>query len=210
MTLGIIGTAGRGTDADRLTKDTLILMFGVAQSFATLLRADRVVSGGAAWADSIAVSLYLRGVVPNLTLHLPASFHPFCEGSFGSGAFAETDAGRTANRYHNRATAVHGLDGPGEIREAIAKGAQVTTEEGSGMAPFFIRNAKVAADADAMLAFTYGVRGQPALKDGGTANTMATYLKRRGTIPIPDADMQVAFAACAWHYNLTDNRLYPL
>ncbi len=202
MTLAVIGTAGRGTDAVHLTKDTLILMFGVAQSFATLLYADRVVSGGAAWADSLAVSLYLRDIVPNLTLHLPAPF------SFR--AYDETDAGRTANRYHVRAKMVHGLDSLDEIQQAILKGAQVTTEDGPGMAPFFIRNAKVAADADVMLAFTYGVKGQPGLKDGGSADTMRTYLKRRGTIPIPDADMQVAFAVPAYHFNLTDTRLYTL
>lgn len=155
-------------------------------------------------ADSVAVSLYLRGLVPNLTLHLPA---PFLR---DKRCFADTDAGRTSNRYHIRATSMHGLDGLGELQMAIDKGANVTTEDGPGMGPFFARNGRVARDAGALVAFTYGAKGSAALKDGGSASTMGTFLKRRGTIPYEDCDMQMAFRASAWHYNLTDNRLSTL
>ncbi len=214
MTLGIIGTCGRGSDSDHLTRDTLTLMFAVAQSFATLLRADRVVSGGAAWADSVAVSLYLRGLVPSLTLHLPAPFK--------GDRYEDTDAGRASNRYHIRATSIHGLNGLAEIREAIQRGATVTEETGSGMAPFFTRNAKVAADADAPLAFTYGVRGESALKDGGTAHTMDAFLKRRTKVEAAlkaTADTHDLNGVIhggwtrtmhAYHLNLTDTRLHTL
>lgn len=206
MTLGIIGTAGRGADSDRLTKDSLVLMFGVAQSFVTLLGVDRVVSGGAAWADSVAVSLYTRGIVPNLTLHLPAAFL--------DNAFDDTDAGRTANRYHVRAASITGIDGLIEIRNAIDKDARVTIETGPGFTPFFARNERVAQDADVMLAFTFGVAGHPALKDGGTADTMRKFLARRDphveTAAKQGVDTYGLFRAAAYHFNLTDNRLYAL
>lgn len=200
LTLGIIGTAGRGDDAAKLTKGHYTLMRSVAQTLAVGLKATGVVSGGAAWADAIAVDLYLRELTPSLTLHLPCCF------SVENVEYDHsTRVGATYNHYHAQAALVLGRDGREDIKRALVGGATVTEERDcapTGFDGFFARNTKVATTADVMLAFTFGEDGEAPLKDGGTSRTMETFLKRRereGWVPLP-----------AFHYNLTDKLLYTL
>ena len=79
----------------------------------------RLVSGGAAWADHVAVTLALDGTVDPaaLTLHLPAAFE---DGRFD----ADTRDGGTANHYHRLFYARSGIDGLAEIAEVLRRGAR--------------------------------------------------------------------------------------
>ena len=127
---------------------------------------DTATSGGAAWADHLAVKLYLDGDIASLKLRLPAPIDP-ATGRFKGGYGT---SGGTANYYHDIFSKKIGVDTLGEIQKAIQKGAKVTYEpEGKGYGAMFARNAKVAAEADSVLAYTHGKGDVPA--DGGTLNT---------------------------------------
>lgn len=170
MKLGIIGTAGRGEDGEKLKLGHWILMQSVAQTFCRLLEPEELVSGGAAIADHLAVNLYLSGDFPGLglTLHLPTEFK--------NGKFVETflayDTGQTANHYHRIFSSKFGLNSLDEIDAAIRAGAKTTI----GKNNFKARNTLVANDSDVLLAFTFG--NGPELKDGGTKDTMDKFLKK--------------------------------
>jgi hypothetical protein len=128
-------------------------------------------------------------------LHLPAPFT--------GGFYHETHrAGRVCNHYHFLFKEKTGRDSLDDIVEALNRGAEVTIEDGpiESYSSMFARNAKVAASADILLAFTFGEPNSPALKRGGSSDTMATFLRRRKTRP----DLK------AFHYNLTDSTLYTL
>jgi len=210
LTLGIIGTAGRGDDAAKLDAAHWRMMVCISQTVATVTGATRLVSGGAAFGDHCAVELFNRGFVPELTLHLPA---PFPRQSI---VFAPTDAGRTTNRYHSVFTDVLDNMDPRVVRNSLVEIANaiqnprctVTEENGPGFAPFFVRNAKVAKDADVLLAFTFGVAGKPDLRDGGSADTMRAFLKRMD-LP-PGHTTGIPIPVTAYHFNLTDRVLYRL
>ena len=175
LTLSIIGTAGRGTDYDRLSRATYDRMADIAAVVLEETGARTVVSGGAAWADHLAVRLMADGVITpeRLTLHLPA---PFAGRRFSD----SHHDGETSNRYHDMFRRKTGIDSLGQIADAIAAGARVTVWNG-----FFDRNRRVAA-SDSLLAYTYGA-GSPwsletfgnvsaetaGLKDGGTAYTFS-------------------------------------
>jgi hypothetical protein len=109
------------------------------------------VSGGAAWADHLAVTLFLNGKVPRLHLHLPAPWN------FVSNAFTDTRDGRTANRLHSRFSD-RSLT---EIGQALLSGATYDVSDG-----FKTRNILV-GQVDRLIAFTWSHTGSPKL-GGGT------------------------------------------
>lgn len=108
------------------------------------------VSGGAAFADHLAVRAYLDGRVARLTLFLPARFNGR---SFAPNLRARTDAGTVSNGYHRDFSAKCGLDSLDELARAIRKGAEVHVHEG-----FQTRNIEVANAVNHLLAFTFGSR----------------------------------------------------
>ena len=179
--VAVIGTAGRKDDAARLKVDSFDRMYDFACGTIAEWGVREAVSGGAAWADHVAVRLFLDGKVERLRLHFPAVF--------AGGRFQMNQDGEIANHYHRKFTAARGFDSLAEIAEAVAKGADVTVSRG-----FFARNAIVAREATHMLAFTFGQPSQDApdgvpyadflpsdagfkqseaggLRDGGTAHT---------------------------------------
>lgn len=163
MTLAIIGTAGRGDDAKQLTAAHWRMMTCIAQSVACTLGVDELVSGGSAWADHLAVSLFLDGHVKRLTLHLPARFVKECP---LSPAFCPSVSdGRRLNDLHAAFSATAGIDSFAQIQRAIERGATVHVNPGG----FKARNSDVAAAASSLLAFTFSGNALPA--DGGTADT---------------------------------------
>jgi hypothetical protein len=195
VTLAVIGTAGRGADADRLNRERYDFMVrGAKGMIAALEKAGRpvegLVSGGAAYADHVAVTLFLEGVVPRLTLHLPCPFASSADGFEDLGAHLDwkTNPGRVANLYHRKFTERTGISSLAEIAAAIERGAEVNS--GGGM---FGRNGRVAR-AGAALALTFGV-GR-VLNDGGTAHTMKAYLKHAN----PDLSA---------HLDLNTGKLWP-
>lgn len=174
--IAVIGTAGR---------DKAINMRINHWDFMTdMLRRelkpdDHLVSGGAAWADHVAVWAYLEGHVEKLTLHLPAPF----DGKYFRGAYGTS--GGTCNYYHDKFSHVLGLDSLVHIQMAKAKGATITHQPvAQGYGAMAARNRLVAADCTHMIAFTFGRGDVPA--DGGTKMTwdMAAD-KYRVHVPLP-------------------------
>jgi len=162
MTIAIIGTAGR----DKTKPMTAQLWAAMcANARARVPQGAELVSGGAAWADHLAVRLFLDGHASKLTLHLPSTFAH--AGAFAGG---HGSAGSAANYYHALFKVATGVDGIPEICDAIWRGAQYTTQAPDiGMGAFMIRNMEVAKMADTLIAYTWGERAAPA--DGGTAHT---------------------------------------
>lgn len=119
---------------------------------------DDLQSGGAAWADHVAVVLFLAGRARSLTLYLPAEF------DLASARFVETsrdrfDCGRIANHYHDLFTMRTGWRSMIMIAEAVRTGAKLVVVPG-----FRNRNIPV-GDCDWLLAFTFERAGFPG---GGT------------------------------------------
>ena len=193
MTLGIIGTAGRGPDGETLKQNLAWwrMMKSVAQTVCVVIKPDSLVSGGAAYADHFAVQLFLEDYAPSLSLHFPAEFTPF--------GFKETsskfDCGRTSNYYHNLFEKDQGVHSLVEIQSAIEKGAEITV----GTSGFKERNTVVANEAHCMLAFTFGEG--PRLKDGGTLDTMTKFIARRN---------KGGGSFRAFHFDLNSKRLYEI
>ena len=152
--IGIIGTAGRKDDAAKLTKE----LWGLgAMQVGDLLSSDEgidtAISGGAAWADHIAVYAYLEGMVSSLTLHLPCQWDSVKNQFADSGVFDSwKNPGGTANYCHREFSLKYKKDSLLEISWAIQKGAKVVVTEG-----FLNRNTKVANESDILLALTFGV-----------------------------------------------------
>ena len=172
--VGIIGTAGRQDDAKRLDRAVYDVMYGAALDAIAEWSCPSAVSGGAAWADHLAVRAFLEGKVSKLTLHLPAMLTPQ--------GFANDPDARTANVYHAAFSKKTGLDSIAEIMEAVNRGATVKVSRG-----FKARNFLIGMDATHLIAFTFGnsvetvsdhrrddvgfVSARAAgLKDGGTAH----------------------------------------
>lgn len=176
--IGIIGTAGRKDDAARLKGDSFDLMYATACETIGEWGVKEAISGGAAWADHIAVRAFLDSKVARLHLHFPA---PFAERKFQA-----TEAGEIANYYHHKFTAVRRVDSLSEIDEAIVKGASVTVGNG-----FHARNRTIGRDATHLLAFTFGA-GSAAIsdcagEDAGYRDAVAAGLKDGGT-PLHGSD----------------------
>ena len=159
--IAIIGTAGRDTSRPM----TLQLWWRMLADARQRVRAEDVlISGGAAWADHLAVTLYNDYRVKHLVLHLPA---PLVDGRF-VGEYRS--AGSTANYYHDRFKRITGVDGLAELARAIKLGAEKTEQPAAlGYSAMFARNDRVARGCDAVIAYTFGEGDQP--MDGGTLYT---------------------------------------
>lgn len=159
--LGVIGTAGR----DKSKPMTLELWQAMCEDFkARLTGNEHLVSGGAAWADHLAVHAFLEGWAPALTLYLPAPM--------GARQFQgpHSSAASAANYYHEKFSRVVGVDSFAQIRQAFDRGAIISEEPAApGYGAMFARNKKVAQRINAVVAYTFGPGDEPA--DGGTLNT---------------------------------------
>lgn len=142
----IIGTAGRHSQHLRLSADIFERMCRKAAELVT--PGDDLQSGGAAWADHVAVVLFLAGRACSLTLYLP------CEFDLRSARFVEAsqdrlDPGRIINYYHDLFTMRAGWRSMVMIAEAVRAGAKLVVVPG-----FRNRNIPV-GDCDWLLAFTF-------------------------------------------------------
>lgn len=191
MNVAIIGTAGRKDDAEKLDKSSFTRMTDATIFILNSLKLDlsstKVISGGAAWADHIAVELVLKGlIVPeNLTLYLPTDLGEFA--FYGKDMNSDKSA-NIANYYHSRFSNVIKRDSIQEIIEVGKRGTILVPGDGI----FHSRNSDVAKSVipdGVLIAFTFGdpKSTQPewtarqfypntsakeaGLKDGGTADT---------------------------------------
>lgn len=159
--VAVIGTAGR--DKDRTYDlDLWCKMWDDACKRFSPGKYYHLVSGGAAWADHLAVELFLAQRVSQLTLHFPA---PFERGRFCG------KAGEAANFYHKRFTEATGIDSLRQLREVIERtNCAHTQHEGrEDYAGMFARNDLIAKESEACLAYSWGTGDKPA--DGGTKYT---------------------------------------
>lgn len=172
--VAVIGTAGR-TKGKTYDLDLWCKMWDDACKRFDPAKEYRLVSGGAAWADHLAVELFLAGKVQALTLHLPSVFGIHTSRFVGPNASSAS----VANFYHEKFTAATGIDGRRQISEAAQKDGCKITEQPSaaGYGGMFARNDLVAKDAQACLAYTWGEGSEP--KDGGTNYTWDRIVGRK-------------------------------
>jgi hypothetical protein len=162
-TIAIIGTAGR----DKTKPMTLALWQWMIRNVREHVpQGSHVVSGGAAWADHLAVSLMLTGWANELTLHFPAPFDQRNLRFIGP----DKSAASAANYYHSVFSKTIDRDTLGQIAEVLYNPSTHYTEEPerADYKGMFARNMKV-AKADKMIAYTFGPGDVPA--DGGTLDT---------------------------------------
>jgi hypothetical protein len=196
ITLSIVGTAGRKDDEKRLSKKHFEAMCLVAEGLIDQIRENNyplthLVSGGAAWADHVAVKLFLDKKVPHLRLFLPAEWQ--------NGSYKDTgdrdpfkNPGGTANHYHKKFQTATNINSLTEIQLAQIEGAElIPVAKG-----FYARNALV-AKSDFILACTFGKEHE--VKDGGTADTIRKYLDRVRREGIFDK---------SFHYDLNSGKIF--
>lgn len=163
--IAIIGTAGRDHNKPMTTGLWEWMLHDVSQRVGS---GDHLVSGGAAWADHLAVIMFLSKKVKGLTLHLPAPISVFESPKFDG---PPKSSGSAANFYHQKFSRVIGWDSIADIVLAASydncNGDYMPVS--SGYAAMFARNRKVADVADLLIAYTFGGGDVPA--DGGTKNT---------------------------------------
>lgn len=169
--VSIIGTCGRSGPVERLSRALFNKMKVKAldiieHSLRLPAKSVTLVSGGAAWADHVAVSLFLDGAVGALALHLPAALERTANGHAyveKKGGHWSKNAGPSSNRYHKAFSRHMGYNTVDDLAVARAAGARVEVYSG-----FHERNA-VVARSHYMIAFTWSDSDAP--DDGGTKHT---------------------------------------
>lgn len=172
--VGCIGSAGRKDDSPKMDAELYHRMYGTLcydlYMIGTRHSSEEItiVSGGAAYADHLAVRAYLEGMVNHLELHLPAEFNKRFIGESKS-------AGSVANYYHDEFESRTGIDSLAELERALSdKKVFQTVSNG-----FKERNLLV-GNVNYLIAFTFGTdnwngasisASEAGLKDGGTAHT---------------------------------------
>src|SRR3990167_2442724 len=166
--ISVIGTAGR--KPDNLTKELFNKMIDRCREEIDSLGYEHeditLISGGAAWADHLAVTLWLLDQDYNeLILYIPCDWNGAEQKYADSGASDwRVNPGKAANYYHRLFSGIIGSDSLQQITMAKESGCTLDTSAFG----FFNRNSKV-ADTDVMIAFTWSKTGQP--NDGGTLDT---------------------------------------
>lgn len=164
--LAVIGTAGR--DKTKVMDKPLWLTL-CDDVLARLKEGDTLVSGGAAWADHLAVYAFLHSRCNGLRLYLPAPLVQLVNGWRFQG-IGPRSSGGAANYYHDRFSRAIGEDTLAQIADAQKLGAEVNPESASaGFKSMFARNRKIAQACNAVLAYTFNSGDEPA--DGGTLDT---------------------------------------
>jgi hypothetical protein len=187
VTVSIIGTAGRKEDADKMNKDVFDRMTECASTIISsvfkITKPIRLVSGGAAWSDHVAVRLFLELAVvdektsPALTLHLPCPWVVGVGGEDTGPKDWKTNPGRTMNQLHHQMSRSFKTDTLLDIDIARLMGAKIVVHKG-----FHARNS-VVASSDYLIAFTWG-ESLTEPKDGGTADTWKKSKCKKVHVPL--------------------------
>lgn len=155
--IAVIGTAGRDRKQPMNHQhwDYMCNILGNE-----LKPSDHLVSGGAAWADHVAVWAYMEGLCDQLTLHLPAPFNGRQYlGEYGT-------SGAAANYYHRLFSQTLGINSRHQLHQVLEQCHSTTQPVRLGYQAMADRNRLVAEQCDHLLAFTFGPGDVPA--DGGT------------------------------------------
>ncbi|MCK4883680.1 MAG: hypothetical protein KAS30_02300 [Candidatus Diapherotrites archaeon] len=122
----------------------------------------KLVSGGAALSDHIAVELFLSGFVKKLTLYFPCKWNEKkCEFMDKGPDNWRTNPGKLANSLHHEFGKRLKKNSLYEIQMAIDKGADIVIGKG-----FYARNLQIAATSKGLIAFTFDKKMTP-----GTSHT---------------------------------------
>lgn len=199
--VGIIGSAGRGTDGYFLSSKLFLRMLEISYKICCKYSEHPeteidLFSGGAAFADHVAVKLFLDKKVQGLTLYLPCDYEigkdqcliPFDKYKDREekrpNGYDPSNPGPTMTKYHKQFSQKCQLNSLKELIEAKEAGAILNTETKG----FKQRNTKVAESVQLLIAFTFGEGNVP--KDGGTSDTWDKSTKAvRVHIPLKLLDM---------------------
>lgn len=201
MYIGIIGSAGRGEDGAKWTPEVYRNYFKHLDKvlLADVPIADRqLVSGGAAFSDHLAVSLFLAGKATELYLHFPCQFHVdnednwFWSRKLSVPGFADdgnrdfkANPGGTLNYYHRLFSEKMQANTMAGIAKAIQKGATMSVHYPmrAGGSALHERNLAIGRGLDRLYAFTWGEdTARP--KDGGTSHCWDHSSGRKFHIPL--------------------------
>lgn len=183
--LAIIGTAGRAQTAPPGALTTRLWEAMLADVRSRVRQDDILISGGAAWADHLAVHAFLQGWVSGLELYLPAPMREDRNGNEPSFAGPWKSSGDAANYYHGRFRAATGVRSLWDLlrvyrisTQPLAHVKWFAQAVAPGYAAMHVRNGKIAARCTEMVAYTFGPHDEPV--DGGTAQTwrLAPHAKR--------------------------------
>lgn len=174
-TVSIIGTSGRKDAIKNLTPTLFNRMVAKADETLDSLSFSKkeimLVSGGAAWSDHVAVSLFLTGDYGGLKLYLPSLFDKEKVAYYDTGVVNwKTNPGGTANYYFRPFSKIMERNMLEDLKKAQEKGALFDTplnSDGKSSQGFHGRNTLV-AQSDVVIAFTWGEH-EPT--DGGTKDT---------------------------------------
>jgi hypothetical protein len=126
-----------------------------------------LVSGGAAWADHVAVQLFLDNQVKSLTVYLPCAWDEKRQAAKDTGQYDwRINPGRTMNSLHRWFSKRVGRNTLAELTLAKTKGATLDCSHKG----FHARNTAVATKCTHAIAFTWG-SDTATPKDGGTLHT---------------------------------------
>jgi hypothetical protein len=204
MKVAIIGTAGRRDDAQKLSGQTFQNMVEAAADLINRLIEEKgveeltLISGGAAWADHVAVKLMLKPeglkIKPKLRLHMPCHFRTKPYPGFLDTKVRDfrKNPGGIANYYHEKFANQLYASRYATLRE-IAKAAEAGAELVEKAFGMMERNSQVAKEADTLLAITFGENGR--VKDGGTADTVKKFFAKGKTE--------------AYHHDLNCGQTFP-
>jgi hypothetical protein len=175
--IAIIGSAGRKCGSkyfiDTLPLDCYDKMLALCKKEIKNIAGNKnitLVSGGAALADHLAVTLFNEKFISKLILCLPCEWdHKNCQ-FFDTGVFNwKTNPGGTSNFYHKKFSNHFNMNSLKEIDIAINNGAIVDIEKG-----FFARNSQIAC-SEYLIAFTSSESDIP-----NTSGTLSTWNKSKG------------------------------
>jgi len=171
MRIAIVGTAGRKEDGPKLSKELYFKMVNDAWSLLIDLQEEHIrdkpsgyeynldlVSGGAAWSDHCAISLYLMDqVADSLTLYFPCKWDQKDRVFFlDNEPKSYHSPSSTANYYHKLFSEKMGRSSLDGIQRAIDKGAVYHEIQGG----FLARNLLV-GKVDALLCYGFSPGDRP-------------------------------------------------
>lgn len=176
LRIAIVGTAGRDKN-NPLNRTHWDNMTGRTEAYIQELRDQghehiTVISGGAAWADHVAVYLAYENLIDAIELYLPAPIENDYFLDYGW-----KSAGGIANYYHKKFSDVLGYNTITDIADLQGQeGAIIDTLDGhGGPGALFYRNSTIANNADELLALTMGTRDIP--NSSGTLDTWNKFKK---------------------------------
>ena len=177
ITIGIVGTAGRKDDEFELSAEKFNQMKTEAKKIIENEQKKGfnivLTSGGAAYADHIAVQLALEDKNLKLKLHTPCEFNTSTKRYYDTGEFGSAkNPGGIANALHDKFSRKCGFNSKEQIATAITQGAQISISSG-----FWNRNTEIAKDAEILIALTFGEGAQ--IKPGGTEDTVKKFLAKQ-------------------------------